>query len=58
MKDFLQRAVRNELAERQVRSPAKPVKRRLFPVRHLEDRTPIDITNEQTEAAILGGFSR
>lgn len=55
MKGFLERAVRNELARRQDRSPAK---RRQFPVLHLKDRTPIDITNEQTEEAILGGFSR
>lgn len=58
MKSFLERAVRNELAERRDRGVVKPVKRRPFPVLHLKDRTPIDITNEQTEEAILGGFSR
>ncbi|MBY0503829.1 MAG: hypothetical protein K2X03_07960 [Bryobacteraceae bacterium] len=58
MKGFVERAVRNELAQRQDRDPVKPAKRRPFPVLHLKDRTPIDITNEQTEEAILGGFSR
>ena len=61
MKSFLERAVRNELAEHHDRGtgkPEKPVKRRPFPVLHLQDRSPIDITNEQTEEAILGGFSR
>ena len=57
MKIWLERAVVNELTGRP-EHPAKVAKRRPFPVLHMKDRTPIDITNAQTEEAILGGFSR
>ena len=57
MKSLLERAVVNELTGRPEHQ-AKVAKRRPFPVLHLKDRTPIDITNAQTEEAILGGFSR
>ena len=57
MKSWLERAVVNELTGRP-EPPAKVAKRRPFPVLHMKDRTPIDITNAQTEEAILGGFSR
>ena len=57
MKSWLERAVVNELTGRP-EPPAKVAKRRPFPVLHMKDRTPIDITNAQTEEAILGGFAR
>ena len=57
MKIWLERAVVNELTGRP-EPPAKVAKRRPFPVLHMKDRTPIDITNAQTEEAILGGFAR
>ena len=58
MKSFFERAVLNELSGQARTGSVKPGKRRPFPTMHLKNRAPIDITNTQTEEAILGGFTR